>query len=118
MDNAFSFSSQLHTQISSSSGLYHTNYTHWVSSWHIKSSRRDATFNQTEAITTAFAQESNNYVCGYALSDPNSPNSYNGTEIGGTYAEGAVPIVELSLARAGVRLAAWLNLIFTGKTGF
>lgn len=118
MDNSFDLSSKLHTQITSKSGIYHKNYTHWVTSWHIKSSRRDATFNQTESIVTAFAQESNDYVCGYALSDPRGPDSYNGTEIGGTYTEGAVPIIELSLARAGVRLAAWLNLIFAGKTGF
>jgi hypothetical protein len=117
MDNASTFSVKLYDAISSPSGIYHQNYTNWVSSWNIESSRH-ATFNQTEAIALAFAQESNIYVCGYALSDPRGPDSYNGMEIGGAYTQGAVPIVEVSLARAGVRLAAWLNLIFAGTTGF
>lgn len=117
MDHVSTFSSKLHDAISSTSGVYHSNYTSWVDSWQIKSSRQ-ATFNSTEAITTAFAQESNNYVCGYALSDPRGPDAYNGAEISGAYTQGAIPIVEISLARAAVRLAAWLNLIFAGKTGF
>jgi len=117
MTHVSSLASKLQTAISSSSGAYHSNYTSWVSSWNIQSSRQ-ATFNNTEAITTAFAQESNEYVCTYVLSDPRGPNSYNGAELFGAYTEGAVPIVEISLARAAVRLAAWLNLIFAGKTGF
>jgi hypothetical protein len=117
MNDASTFSSKLHDAISSSSGAYHNNYTNWVDSWQIKSSPQ-ATFNRTEAITLAFAQESNTYVCGYALSDPRGPDAYDGTEISGAYTQGAIPIVEISLARAGVRLAAWLNLIFAGKTGF
>jgi hypothetical protein len=115
MDKSNEFASQLHQDITS--GPYQGNVSDWISSWHIKSSKHTKD-NTTEAIVTQFAQESNDYVCEYALSSPDGPDSYNGTEISGSYTDGAVPIVKISLARAGVRLAAWLNLIYTGKTGF
>jgi hypothetical protein len=100
-------------------GTYAQNVSSWVSAWEINNpSSPYSIINTVEAIATTFAQDSNTYVCQYALSDPNGPNAYNGEEIGGDYSTGAVPIVELSLARAGIRLAAWLNLIFAGKTGF
>ncbi|KAG8852797.1 hypothetical protein FRB91_005900 [Serendipita sp. 411] len=116
MDNSFTLASQLHTAIQS--GPYKDNVSHWISSWHIRSRRPYSLANSSEAITTTFAQESNDFVCSYALSSPDGPDSYNNQEIGGEYSNGAVPVIELSLARAGVRLAAWLNLIFAGKTGF
>lgn len=118
MTKSKQFSNQL-LQSLQSGGSYAQNVSSWVSSWNIASSSSPySMLDNIEAITTTFAQESNSYVCEYALSDPNGPNAYNGEEIGGSYSEGAVPIVELSLARAGVRLAAWLNLIFAGETGF
>ncbi|KAI5809215.1 S1/P1 nuclease [Pyronema omphalodes] len=71
---------------------------------------------EEERAATVWAQESNEEVCDYAM--VKGGNAYNGTEIGGAYYEGAKPIVEVSIAKAGIRLAAWLNLIFEGKTGF
>jgi len=112
------FSEQLLASVQSG-GTYAQDVSSWVSAWNINSpSSPYSILNTVEAIATTFAQESNEYVCQYALSDPNGPNAYNGEEIGGTYSTGAVPIVELQLAKAGVRLAAWLNLIFAGETGF
>ena len=32
------------------------------------------------------------------------------------YYSGAVPIIELQIAKQGYRLAAWLNVLFDGKT--
>lgn len=36
----------------------------------------------------------------------------------GDYYTGATPIIQQQIAKGGVRLAAWLNVIFAGKTGF
>jgi sulfite reductase beta subunit-like hemoprotein len=72
--------------------------------------------DKEEKAATEWANESNREVCDYAMIE--GGNVYNGTEIGGAYFDGAKPIVEVSIAKAGVRLAAWLNLIFEGKTGF
>lgn len=83
----------------------------WVKRYDVHS------LKSTTKITTQFAQESNEYVCDYAMA-ASDPASYNGTDVAGKYAEGAKPIVMESIARAGVRLAAWLNLIFEGRTGF
>lgn len=116
IDNSNEFASQLHQDITS--GPYQGNVSDWISSWHIRSSRHHNRDNTTEAIVTQFAQESNDFVCSYALSSQDGPDSYNSKEISGSYTDGAVPIVKVTLARAGVRLAAWLNLIYTGKTGF
>lgn len=65
---------------------------------------------------TKWAQESNKLVCEYVIDE--DPAKINGTEIAGDYYEGAVPIVVEQIAKGGVRLAGWLNLIFEGKTGF
>lgn len=65
---------------------------------------------------TKWAQESNKLVCSYVLED--GPERVNGTEIGGKYYEGSVDIVSMQITKGGIRLAAWLNMIFEGKTGF
>lgn len=42
---------------------------------------------------------------------PDGPAEIVGQELGGDYYEKAAPVVELQVARAGVRMAAWLDLI-------
>lgn len=69
-----------------------------------------------EKAAAAWANESNDHVCDYAI--VRGGDAYNGTEIGGEYYDGAREIVQVSVAKAGVRLAAWLNLVFAGETGF
>lgn len=69
-----------------------------------------------ERAAAAWANDGNKEVCDYAITKPG--NDYNGTEIGGEYFQGAKAIVEMSIAKAGVRLAGWLNLIFDAKAGF
>lgn len=48
------------------------------------------------------------------------PNGYEVLETGDlstTYYKSAISTIDLQLAKAGYRLAAWLNLIVTGGTG-
>jgi hypothetical protein len=42
---------------------------------------------------------------------PDGPNSIRGQELGSKYYEAAAPVIEVQVARAGYRLAAWLDLI-------
>ncbi|KAJ6258909.1 hypothetical protein Dda_5804 [Drechslerella dactyloides] len=59
-----------------------------------------------------WASDANKYVCSYVLASP-----VEGKELGGPYADGAVPIIERMVAAAGYRLAGWLNTIVTGRDG-
>ncbi|KAI3395549.1 hypothetical protein diail_1211 [Diaporthe ilicicola] len=56
-----------------------------------------------------WAREGNAYVCSHVL--PEGPSAIVGQELGGEYYEKAAPVIELQVARAGFRLAAWLDLI-------
>lgn len=44
-------------------------------------------------------------------------NAVSGKELDGSYYSTAIPVIELQIAKAGYRLAAWLNLIATGSPG-
>ncbi|KAK0633178.1 S1/P1 nuclease [Immersiella caudata] len=57
----------------------------------------------------AWATEGNAYVCTTVL--PEGPEAIRGQELGSDYYEAAAPVVELQVAKAGYRLAAWLDLI-------
>lgn len=64
------------------------------------------------ACPLVWAREANSFVCSYVLkTDP------TGKEASGAYYEGAAPIIEMQIAKGGVRLAAWLNTIFAGYPG-
>lgn len=56
-----------------------------------------------------WATETNQLVCTYVFAPGLEWVKEN--DLGGEYYEGAVSTVELQLARAGVRLAAWINAI-------
>ncbi|POS71281.1 nuclease S1 [Diaporthe helianthi] len=56
-----------------------------------------------------WAREANAYVCSHVL--PEGPAAIVGQELAGEYYEKAAPVIELQVARAGFRLAAWLDLI-------
>lgn len=47
---------------------------------------------------------------------PEGPDAIVGQELGGEYYEKAAPVIELQVARAGFRLAAWLDLIVAALT--
>lgn len=42
---------------------------------------------------------------------PEGPTAIAGQELAGEYFEKAAPVIELQVAKAGYRLAAWLDLI-------
>lgn len=66
-------------------------------------------FGDPIATALYWARESNAYVCEAVL--PEGPLAIVGQELGGDYYEKAAPIIEVQIARAGFRLAKWLDLI-------
>ncbi|KAI1181135.1 putative nuclease S1 precursor [Nemania sp. FL0916] len=70
-----------------------------------------------DAITTSmvWANESNTYVCSHVF--PEGPAAIAGQELAGEYFEKAAPVIELQVAKAGYRLAAWLDLITERMSG-
>lgn len=68
---------------------------------------------QAQTCATAWASDANALDCSYVLNPIPA-----GQELSGTYYTGAAPIIQMQIAKGGVRLAAWLNRIFTGSTGF
>ena len=62
-----------------------------------------------------WASDANKYVCSVVI--PNGVPAVDGKDLSGAYYTSAMPTIEELLARAGYRLGAWLNLIFTGSTG-
>jgi hypothetical protein len=69
--------------------------------------------NDPVATSMGWVQEANSYVCSTVL---NQGLSYvEGTDLSGDYYTAALPVFEEQIARAGYRLAAWLNLIATGS---
>ncbi|KAL7269489.1 hypothetical protein RUND412_007852 [Rhizina undulata] len=69
-----------------------------------------------EECALVWANESNDWVCKYVLPDT-YPAGFENTELGDEYFEGAEEIVDELVAKAGLRLAAWLNFMVTGKPG-
>ena len=58
-----------------------------------------------ENCATRWATESNSWTCDYVYS-----HVHNDTDLGTNgYAAGAVPIVELQISKAALRLSTWLN---------
>jgi hypothetical protein len=64
-----------------------------------------------DAIDSAmvWANDANQYVCSTVL--PNGPDAVFGKELSGAYYETAIPVVQKQIAKAGYRLAAWLDAI-------
>ncbi|RYP24232.1 hypothetical protein DL765_000727 [Monosporascus sp. GIB2] len=61
------------------------------------------------ATSMKWANESNAFVCTHVL--PEGPEAIVGQELAGEYYEKAAPVIEVQVARAGYRLARWLDLI-------
>ncbi|EAQ89719.1 hypothetical protein CHGG_06338 [Chaetomium globosum CBS 148.51] len=72
---------------------------------------RSANLSDPVATAMAWAEEANAYVCTTVL--PEGPDAIRGQELGSDYYEAAAPVIEVQVARAGYRLAAWLDLIVT-----
>lgn len=58
-----------------------------------------------------WAGEANAQVCAYVLKD--DVEGVEGRDLSKDYYDGAVPIVNTLIARAGFRLGAWLNALAT-----
>lgn len=86
------------------SGTYSSSVSSWLSCSDI---------TQAQTCATSWATDANALDCSYVL----NPNPA-GQELSGTYYNGAAPIIQMQIAKGGVRLAAWLNKIFAGSTGF
>jgi hypothetical protein len=71
--------------------------------------------NDPITTTMAWVQEANAHVCDTVLAK--GLTYVEGTDLSGAYYAAALPVFEEQIARAGYRLAAWLNLIATGSTG-
>lgn len=65
----------------------------------------------TDPVTTSmgWATEANAYVCTTVL--PNGQAAVESVDLDGAYYKKAIPVVEIQIARAGVRLAAYLDVI-------
>ncbi|KAJ4353912.1 uncharacterized protein N0V89_005643 [Didymosphaeria variabile] len=66
------------------------------------------------ASAMVWAQDANSYVCTAVI--PLGQEAVEGKELEGEYYDAAIPVIQQQIAKAGVRLAAWLNLIVEGKT--
>ncbi|KAJ4366998.1 hypothetical protein N0V83_007528 [Neocucurbitaria cava] len=67
--------------------------------------------NVKDAVDSAmvWANDANQYVCSTVL--PNGTDVLFGQELSGAYYETAIPVVYKQIAKAGYRLAAWLDAI-------
>lgn len=71
--------------------------------------------NDPITTTMTWVQEANSYVCSTVLAK--GLNYVEDTDLSGAYYTTALPVFDEQIARAGYRLAAWLNLIAAGSTG-
>ncbi|KAG8871336.1 hypothetical protein FRB97_008784 [Tulasnella sp. 331] len=118
------------------SGINNGQYTSSVATWiSCITPSAISSIDAAEDCATTWAVDANAFVCSYVLAtDP------TGQECSGTYYNGASSIIQLQIAKVrpavtlfnpemlivilvyafkgGVRLAAWLNMIYTGETGF
>ncbi|PMD16565.1 S1/P1 nuclease [Hyaloscypha hepaticicola] len=71
----------------------------------------------TDPVATSmlWAQDSNAFVCTTVM--PDGVSVLENEDLSGDYYTSAMPVIEEQIAKAGYRLAAWLNLIATGSTG-
>ena len=63
-----------------------------------------------EEVVVGWARESNRLVCGVVVPE-GGWEGLEGRDLSGEYYEQAVGAMEMQVARAGVRLAVWLDLV-------
>jgi hypothetical protein len=68
-----------------------------------------------QSTAMVWAGDANAYVCSNALAP--GLTYLESTDLSGSYYTGNVDCLNLLMAKAGYRLAAWLNLIATGTIG-
>ncbi|KAL8917594.1 MAG: hypothetical protein Q9172_005778 [Xanthocarpia lactea] len=88
-----SFTNELIAAIDS--GIYASQKASWVSCTNVATARECA---------LTWAQDANKLICAYVLKDDETDN-----ELNGAYYTGAKPYIELQIAKAGFRLATYVN---------
>ncbi|KAE9979017.1 hypothetical protein EG328_001147 [Venturia inaequalis] len=99
---ATSWSKNLTTAIKS--GKYKSQAAGWLDG---------TTIDDASSTGMVWARDANTHVCSAVI--PNGVAAVQNTDLGGTYYSGVISVVELQIAKAGYRLAAWLDLMATGK---
>ncbi|KAL6242975.1 hypothetical protein RBB50_010075 [Rhinocladiella similis] len=82
--------------------------------WDVDSWLDGTSLNDTQSTTLSWASEANAYVCDDVLSA--GIDVVEEGDLSGSYYQAHVDVARTQIARAGYRLGAWLNLIFTGQT--
>jgi len=70
---------------------------------------KDLDFSDSVATAMAWSKECNTLVCTHVF--PEGPAAIAGQELSGDYFTKAAPVIEEQIARAGYRMAAWLDAI-------
>jgi hypothetical protein len=65
--------------------------------------------SDTQTCALLWAGDANKFVCAYALKD--DVEGVQGVDLSGDYYEGAVPVIDEMIFKAGRRLGAWLNAL-------
>ncbi|KAI9731869.1 MAG: hypothetical protein M1818_007734 [Claussenomyces sp. TS43310] len=104
ISTALAWSKTLTTSIQT--GAYADDAAAWIA---------DLDISDPVTSATSWASEANAYVCSEVLAK--GLTYIEDEDLAGAYYTTAVPVVQIQIARAGYRLAAWLNLIVTGSTG-
>ena len=68
-----------------------------------------------QSSAMVWASDSNAYVCTTVM--PNGVSAVENVDLDGAYYTSTLPVVKEQFAKAGYRLAGWLNLIATGEIG-
>lgn len=71
--------------------------------------------DDAEASALVWAKDTNKYVCSTVL--PDGVSAVETGDLSGDYYDGSIDVIKEQIAKAGYRLAAWLDLIATGETG-
>ncbi|QPH18810.1 hypothetical protein C2857_003910 [Epichloe festucae Fl1] len=74
---------------------------------------KDLNFGDATETAMAWSREANAFVCTHVL--PEGPKAIENQELGGDYFKKAGPVIEVQVARAGFRMAAWLDKIAEGS---
>lgn len=67
-----------------------------------------------EGCALQWATEANKYICSYVLK--NDVAGVEGQNLAGKYYNGAVPIIDFLIGKAGARLGAWINAIAAAQS--
>lgn len=103
LSDAQKWANELTTAIKT--GQYKSAKAGWLTGTNIKDAKASA---------MVWAQDANKFVCDPVLKGGES--AVENGDLGGAYYNAAVPVFTVQIAKAGYRLAAWMNLLATGST--